>query len=272
MAHKYDVSVIIHAVEISSWLKQAVESVLASAEVRPQIVLVLNGQSIAVTPEAVAAEIKEHKWLDNADIKIIRFDQPLGPATAMLEGVAACDSNFIACCDSDSVFFPQKLNLQLQHLRTHSGCALVATRAYRITEDDTTPIKSPAGVDIRKYLLLFNPVIHSSIVMRKSSYKAVGGYNPNLEQMEDYDLILRLAAVGEITILPDRLLKYRIRTNQTGKGVLPRGSHITTITANRKRLAQKLGVNPLLAYAPHLAWRAIQFLCSAKITKPGHEY
>lgn len=272
MTHRYDVSVIIRAVEISSWLKQTVESVLASAEVRPQIVLVLNGQSIAVTPEAVAAEIEEHKWLDNADIKIIRFDQPLGPATAMLEGVAACDSNFIACCDSDDKFLPQKLNLQLQHMREHSGCALVATRAYRVTEDDTAPIKSPAGVDIRKYLLLFNPVIHSSIVMRKSSYEAVGGYDPQLEQMEDYDLILRLATIGEITILPDRLLRYRIHHNQTSKGVLPRGSYIAAIATSRKKLAQKLGVHPLSAYAQHLVWRAVQFLRSAKIIKPGHEY
>lgn len=41
-------------------------------------------------------------------------------------------------------------------------------------------------------IFYLNPIIHSSVIMRRSSYEAVGGYSKNLRYCEDLDLWLRM--------------------------------------------------------------------------------
>jgi hypothetical protein len=51
----------------------------------------------------------------------------------------------------------------------------------------------------------------------RSALNAVGGYRPDYEPAEDFDLWLRLAEVGELAVLPGRLLRYRVHPNSVSK-------------------------------------------------------
>jgi hypothetical protein len=46
-------------------------------------------------------------------------------------------------------------------------------------------------------------------MMRRSALDRVGGYRAEFNIVEDLDLFLRLAEVGRLANLPDRLLRYR---------------------------------------------------------------
>jgi hypothetical protein len=50
--------------------------------------------------------------------------------------------------------------------------------------------------------------------MRTDALRRIGGYHPEFEPAEDYDLLLRLGEVGELANLPDYLYEYRMHPEQ----------------------------------------------------------
>ena len=144
----------------------------------------------------------------------------------------------------------------------------------RIAADGTPAgeIRMPSGTDVRKHLVLSNTVPHSTVLMRRDAFSRVGGYDPELSQMEDYELILRLAQEGPISVLPEVLVEYRLHTGQVSKGAKPKGVHINKVIKQRARLGKMLGMSTIGIWARNFLWRAIQFTRYYGVTKPGHEY
>lgn len=274
MGNAPEISVVIRGGEVNTWLERSVNSVLASEGVRLQVILVLNGPRVVIAPEEVLAEEDTYPFLTDSRVKVYRFDHYLGISGSMVEGVLHAHTEFIANVDGDDVVLPEKFAKQLRYMRKHSDCVLVGTRASSINDDDepTGDIKMPFGEDIRSYLYLFNPVPHSSFFFRKSAIDLVGGYNPDLEMYEDYDLLLRLASLGKIAQLEERLVLYRVHQTNVSKGAEPTGPHIDAVTRGRRQLAKTLGTPLLIALPQHLAWRAIQFVRDAGVIRPLHEY
>lgn len=269
-----DISVIVRGGQIDQWLEKAVESVLASEDVSLQIILILNGPKIVTDETSIEAEEKEFPWLIDSRIKVFRFDHYLGMSGSIIEGISHADTEFIATVDGDDMVLPEKFSKQLEYLRRNPDCVLVGTRAIGINGEDveTGEVKSPFGDDVRRYLFLFNPLPHSSVFYRKSAYDLVGGHRPHLDQCEDYDLTLKMGAVGRVAQLEERLVLYRIHDTNLSKGATPRGPHIEAVTEGRRRLARALGVPAFIALPQHLAWLSIQYIRSFGLIRPLHEY
>jgi len=53
-------------------------------------------------------------------------------------------------------------------------------------------------------------MIHPATMFPLQAIRAVGGYNPTAQYLEDLDLYLRLARVGKLSNLPQSLLRYRV--------------------------------------------------------------
>jgi hypothetical protein len=67
-------------------------------------------------------------------------------------------------------------------------------------------------------LFIQSPLSHPAVIMRRSKILEAGNYRVP-KPMEDFDLWFRLAGVGKIENLPDKILKYRVTdtsiTNQS---------------------------------------------------------
>lgn len=258
------VSVIVPAHRLDRWLDEAVESALASIGPTPEVVVVLNG----------VAELGSRAWMESAHVRLIHSPEPLGPTLAMIRGVQAAEGDLIGRLDADDRMRPERLAAQVEYLNSHPDTPIVGTAVLRITEhgEPAGPIRVPTGDDVRHHLVLSNTVTHSSVLMRRSSLDAVGGYDPELLQMEDYDLILRLGQLGPVAVLPDELTEYRLHPGQISRGARPTGVHIYKVIAQRRRLGAAIGMPAIAVGARNLLWRTVQFTRYWRVTKPGHEY
>lgn len=258
------VSVVIPAHRLDAWLDEAVESALSSKDVTVELVVVING----------IEEMENRPWMADSRVQTIHHVAPLGPTLAMITGVEQTTGDYVARLDADDRMLPTRLALQAEYLQDHPDVPLIGTAVHRIGEDGASQgkIKAPYGSDIRRYLVLFNSVTHSSVLIRRSALLQVGGYNPQLSQMEDYDVILRLAQLGPIAVLPEELTEYRIHSGQISRGARPRGTHIDRVIVERRKLGKVLGMRTPSIAGRNLFWRAIQFARYYRVTKPGHEY
>ena len=76
---------------------------------------------------------------------------------------------------------------------------------------------------------------HPTLCWRKSALIELGGYNPDLSMMEDYDIEIRtMKKYGAIYNLPDVLLNYRLHKNQLTHNL----SQNTALIGERNTLLQ----------------------------------
>lgn len=258
------VSVVIPAHRPDAWLDEAVGSVLASREVALELAVVLNG----------VEEVPERPWMRDARVSVLHSRAPLGPTRAMIRGIEAGRGTYIARLDADDRMDPDRLHTQVSWLQAHPETPLVATATTRIDERgaDLGPIRMPTGADVRHHLVLSNTVVHSSVLFRRGELEAIGGYDERLQQMEDYDVILRLAQRGPIAVLPEPLTDYRLHPGQVSRGAAPSGAHIDAVIAQRTRLGRVLGMSRPAVVARNLVWRAAQYSRYHGLTRPGHTY
>ncbi|OJU40033.1 MAG: hypothetical protein BGN97_14660 [Microbacterium sp. 69-10] len=258
------VSVVIPAHRLDHWLDEAVASVLDSTGSAPEVVVVLNG----------IADVESRDWMGSPRLILLHSAESLGPTRAMIRGVQAATGDFISRLDADDRMRPERIAVQLEYLASRPETPLVGTAVGRITErgEPAGAIRMPTGDDVRSHLVLSNTVTHSSVLMRRSALEAVGGYDPALAQMEDYDLILRLAQLGPIAVLADELTEYRLHPGQISKGARPTGAHIDKVLAERRQLGAAIGLSRAGVAARNALWRAAQFSRYWGITRPGHEY
>lgn len=152
----------------------------------------------------------------------IRLLQPgkLGRAGALNFGVQQCRFPWVAVCDSDDIWHPQKLELQLDFVRNNPECDLVATNSLLFTQEEQIVFEQPINKDQAPVIplslsgmLRVNKVSHSSVLVRKE----LARYNEKRNSQVDYELWLRLLAAGKYRLvlyfLP--LTFHRIHANQS---------------------------------------------------------
>lgn len=257
------VSVVIPTNRLDPWLDEAVASVLDGTHDDLELVIVLDG----IEP------VDEPAWASDPRVRLLPLAFNVGQASAMNAGVRASRGEYVARLDSDDLCEPERLALEAAYLDAHDSTVAVGSGVTRIDETGkvTGAVSLPSGADVRPGLLLSNVISHSSLMFRRRSFDEVGGYDPSLRQMEDYVFILRLAGLGEVANLPDRLVRYRVHSTQTSRGASARGPHIRAVGRERLVLASAIGASRIATWAKFAAWRGVQVLRHSGLRKPGHE-
>ena len=67
-----------------------------------------------------------------------------------------------------------------------------------------------ADRDIRAALIRRNPMVHTSVMMRRDLVLAAGGYDERFAVAQDYDLWMRLARITRFANLPETLVVRRL--------------------------------------------------------------
>lgn len=140
------------------------------------------------------------------------------PARPRNRAIEAGDGELVAILDDDDLWLADKLEKQVAFLAAHPECALLGTNGYR-WDGSNAPLeclpiyhrKIPAGrIDVRQ-MVEGNCFIASSVLVRRSALATSGLFNENLSPPlgEDYELWLRLAAVGELWFLDNPLILFR---------------------------------------------------------------
>ncbi|MDA0243804.1 MAG: glycosyltransferase [Chloroflexi bacterium] len=187
------ISIIIPTYNRADLLPTAVESALAQSWPHCEIIIADDG-STDNTAEVVA------QW--GNQVRYLPLPHRGQPAATRNAGLAVAQGEFIAFLDSDDLFLPHKLATQAQLLLNFPEAAVAYGNGYFFQENPTQPeghvldgLPSPSGF-VFGDLLRGNFLFLQTTLIRKTALDAVGIFdeNPELFAIEDYDLLLRLAA------------------------------------------------------------------------------
>ena len=132
-------------------------------------------------------------------------------------GFSKSTGDFIAFCDSDDLWFPTKLEKQLNEFNKNPNVGLVCSSGITFNEKGTIgKIEDTSLTNISFEKLLFhNYVINSSAIVKKNVFDNIGllDEDPNIIAVEDYELWLRIAKKYEVKHMNEPLVKYRIHEN-----------------------------------------------------------
>lgn len=139
------------------------------------------------------------------------------PAAPRNRAIRQGSAQFVAFLDDDDLWLPEKLEIQVKFLMRNEACVLVGTNAFRWNGDcskENAPIyhqKITFGLIPYETLVQENVLIISSVLTRRESLFQAGLFNENITPPvgEDYELWLRLGALGETWMLANPLLIYR---------------------------------------------------------------
>jgi glycosyltransferase involved in cell wall biosynthesis len=141
-------------------------------------------------------------------VRYLRLPHRGTPGPARNAGVRSARGDWIAFCDDDDRWLPEKLELQAPHL---APARLVATNARLASGPgyfrDLTEPREPTRAEV----LRVNPVVVSTAVAERSAVIAAGGFHeaPWARGVADYAMWLALVDRGvRICVLPHVTVEY----------------------------------------------------------------
>lgn len=233
------ISVVLPVFNCPHYVGEAIESVLAQAYADFELIVIDDG-STDETPHI----LKRHR-----DSRIRFFvQQNRGLPATLNRGIELARGRYIARQDQDDISRPERFSKQVAFLDAHPDCALIGTWAQIWRERAPTDRvhQHPGDNATLKFeLLLNNPFVHSSVMIRKAALDRVGVYctDRNRQPPEDYELWSRIARVYEVANIPEVLHIYReIEGSMSRLGESPFMKHLVTICA--ENIAWAAGSEP----------------------------
>lgn len=204
------VSVVVPTFNRAQLLSETIDSILGQTFQKFEIIIVDN-----MSEDGTEAYVK---GLDDPRIRYYRNPNNGVIAINRNFGIRQARGTYIAFCDDDDLWLPEKLQKQLTHFSAE-GISCVATD-YIPIGDVKFINKSLQFLPGEKYrdflykeiLFSFNPVVTSSTLVRKDFLLEEGGFDESrkFQFIEDWELWLRLSRKSKIRILAEELLKYRM--------------------------------------------------------------
>jgi glycosyltransferase involved in cell wall biosynthesis len=196
------VTVIIPTYNRKVCVQEAIESVLAQTYEEFELIVVDDGSTDG-TGEVLKRYEKRLLYLYQAN---------QGVSAARNNGLVLAQGEFIAFLDSDDLWLPKKLAIQIAFMDQHPHAQICYTDELWIRRGvRVNPKKRHAkhSGEIYPHCLPLCIISPSSVLMRRGLFEQVGGFDPGLPVCEDYDLWLRVAARFPVYFIPQRLIVKR---------------------------------------------------------------
>lgn len=153
-------------------------------------------------------------------IRFIQNKKNQGQCANLNYGISLAEGEFIARLDHDDICYPNRIERQIQYMDSHPSVALVGSNAD-LWENGRIKLVTPDELNNPRevaFSLWFNQFFsHSSFFIRNGILQENGiGYGDYL-YAEDYDLAVRMLAVGEVGYIKESLLAYRVFPEQYTK-------------------------------------------------------
>jgi len=211
------VSIVIPAYNASQWIAETLESVLAQSFSDFEVIVVDDGSTDNTAN--VVSRFKRVQYIHKPNG---------GEGSARNVGIQAAQGEYIAFVDSDDLWFPDKLRLQLEFLKqTRMGWVYCDGYVFDGSSgkdlhkfSDVTQLHSGdilRPLFFRDFIPSPTPVIHRSVL------EDVGYFNESrlIQMREDWELWLRIAARHPIGFVNRPLVRYRKHAGSNTAGENP---------------------------------------------------
>jgi len=230
------------------WLVETLESITAQVRVIPRIVAVIHPDDVALAQKVESA---------SRFVTIVEAPKEGHLAHALNAGLNACRAPFVARIDADDLAAPERLERQLHLLKSSPETVAVGSNATLINEESAivgqrhVPTSSS---EVLRRMRWRNALVHSAVTFRRESVLEVGGYSTVAENVEDYELWLRLLSLGSIENAPEQPVSYRIHDAQLTKNRAISPAAGAAIRDARINLACSRGESKLAAELRQRSW------------------
>lgn len=211
------VSIMMTAFNRAEYTDLSIKSVLAQTYQNWEL-LVLDDGSTDDTDKVVT----RHAEADHR-IKYLRSKDNLGITKNRNRGFNFPVGKYVAVLDCDDLWIdPDKLSAQVAYLEEHPDHVIVGTS---VTVIDANGNQTgyfnylEKDRDIRRKMLVRNQFTHSAVLIRSEAIPVPRPYDESgvVSIWEDYDLILRLGAKGQMANIPQKMTAYRLHSSNVSK-------------------------------------------------------
>ena len=192
-----------------SWFRESVDSVLNQSFNNFELIIINDAST-----NDIERVILDYKRKDDRII-YLKNENNIKITETLNKGLSVAKWKYIARQDDDDIWVDKdKLKTQVTFLEMHEDYWLIWTNAIIINQkwEELYRLNRPrTDEELREKLVVWNWIVHSSIMMRKTDLDKVWWkYNPKWKYTEDYELWLRLLSVCKGYIMIDSYIKYRV--------------------------------------------------------------
>lgn len=243
-----NITVFMAAYNAAPYIAASIESALSQTYPHFELLIVDDG-STDNTIEIVRS-------FTDPRIRLIENGENRGLPYTRNVALKEAKGEFLAVLDSDDIAFPSRLEMQIQHFLNRPLLAVLGGYAHIIdgkgqrTGQDIIPQN---GSDkLRTILLFVNTFVHSTVMIRMSAFRDVGGY-PNHPVAQDYGLFARIALKHEVDNIPEYLGEYRMHDTNISirkKNMVETQLHAILFYQLDKLLSDSKHINPDILLSP----------------------
>ena len=211
---------------------------------------------LIITDDCSTDESREvaesYKRLD-ARVVTLFHDKNRGLAGARNSALAGSSGKFIALCDADDIWQPDKLKVQLECFHNRADVGFVHSDAWII---DGAGDRSggrfselfhrkgqPTSGDLFNELCRRNFICVPTVILRREAILGVGGFEAGLRSLEDWVCRTKMASTYHFEYVNEPLVEYRVH----GASL----SHKTQNMANSRVMALRIMLESLSDIPPH---------------------
>lgn len=207
------VSVIIPNFNYGRFIGETIESALAQTYSNIEVIVADDGS----TDDSV--EVIRH-YGDR--VKLVRQNHE-GVSSARNRAAAESTGGFLAFLDSDDIWQADKIEKQVRVFERDPEIGLVHCGYVDFTESGQMLSQHLNGLEGKVDLEMLRyerPTIlggGSGVVVRRSVFERVGGFDTRMAGAEDWEFFYQAARISKVGFVPEVLMKYRLH---------PRNSHL----------------------------------------------
>jgi glycosyltransferase involved in cell wall biosynthesis len=215
------ISVILTSYNHARFLAEAIDSVLAQTYANFTLIIADDGSTDSSW--SIATQYRDSR------IRFFRNEHNQGGLLNQVLHSGLVTGPLVAIHHSDDSWDPAKLDKQVSVLQANHHIAACFTNAHIIDSNSNTVTSNPHNdLTLAFYLTVFNQhnrphyewlrrfayegncLCHPSVLIRKSCYERLGGYDQRFFQLPDFHFWIRLCLEHDIYVLPEKLTRMRV--------------------------------------------------------------
>jgi glycosyltransferase involved in cell wall biosynthesis len=204
------VSIVLPVFNGAKELPETLKSILGQTEPDYELIVIDDGST-----DATASILADQAARDQR-IRLLR-QRNLGLTQALIRGCAAARGSLLARHDCGDVSHPDRLRLMANAMAENASCMVMGCGVtFAGPEGELLYATTHSGVDVRASLLraantqIVGLPAGAAAVMRADAYRLCGGYRPEFYFAQDLDLWIRMAALGDVRVMPELLYEARM--------------------------------------------------------------
>lgn len=208
------VSVLMPSFNYARYLPLAIESVLSQTHSDLELIITDD-----YSTDSSRGIVEQWKKLDDRIVPIFH-EVNRGLAGARNSGLAVSSGEFVAMCDADDIWLPDKLKTQLECFERKPDVGLVHSDSLimdgdgNLTGERFSQLMHKKGQitsgNLFEELCERNFLCVPTVILRREALERAGGFDERLRSLEDWVCWMKVSTTYPLYYVDDPLVQYRI--------------------------------------------------------------